>query len=279
MRIKPRTGLLILNILMALLIITINLFPSSILRIILGLPFVLFFPGYTLMAALFPRQTDLDSITRVALSFGLSIAVVALMGLILNYTPWGIRLESILYSMASFTLVASVSAWFRRRQLTEEERFGIEFRLGMPNWRIGTWNKALSVLLVLAIVGAVGIMSYVTVTPKVGGRFTEFYVLGPESMGKDYPRELEIGERGEVIIGIVNREYEVVSYRVEVRIDGVKNNEIGPIVLEHEEKWEQMVSFVPGKIGDNQKVEFLLFKTGDVEPYFEPLRLWLDVRE
>ena len=53
-------------------------------RIVLGLPFVLFFPGYTFVAALFPRKDDLDAIERVALSLGLSIAVVPLVGLALN---------------------------------------------------------------------------------------------------------------------------------------------------------------------------------------------------
>ena len=98
MTIKLRDELIPLNILGFLLIFIIALFPSSVLRIILGLPFILFLPGYTLTAALFPRRTDLGSIERVALSFGLSIAVVPLIGLILNYTPWGIRLPSLLPS-------------------------------------------------------------------------------------------------------------------------------------------------------------------------------------
>ncbi len=48
---------------------------STPLRVIFGLPFVLFLPGYALIAALFPGKGDLDGIERVALSFGLSIAV------------------------------------------------------------------------------------------------------------------------------------------------------------------------------------------------------------
>ncbi|MGB3943467.1 MAG: DUF1616 domain-containing protein, partial [Methanothrix sp.] len=59
-------------------------------RVPVGLVMVLFLPGYALIAALFPRDDDLDGIERVALSFGLSIAVVPLIGLGLNYTPWGI---------------------------------------------------------------------------------------------------------------------------------------------------------------------------------------------
>ena len=61
-------------------------------RIVLGLLLVLFLPGYSLIAALFPGKGDLDGIERIALSFGLSIAVVPLLGLALNYTPFGSRL-------------------------------------------------------------------------------------------------------------------------------------------------------------------------------------------
>ncbi len=76
-------------------------------RVILGLPFILFIPGYILIFALFPaRKTDrsIDIIERIALSFGLSIAVVPLIGLGLNYTPWGIRLEPILLSIFIFII-------------------------------------------------------------------------------------------------------------------------------------------------------------------------------
>jgi uncharacterized membrane protein len=65
-------------------------------RIILGLPLMLFLPGYALIATLFPRKGDLDGIERIALSFGLSIAITPLLGLGLNYTPFGIRLTPIL---------------------------------------------------------------------------------------------------------------------------------------------------------------------------------------
>ncbi|NQE51957.1 hypothetical protein C5S29_00090 [ANME-1 cluster archaeon GoMg3.2] len=57
-------------------------------RSILGLPLVLFLPGYTLIAALFIRKDDLGGIERMALSVGLSIAISPLLGLALNYTPF-----------------------------------------------------------------------------------------------------------------------------------------------------------------------------------------------
>jgi uncharacterized membrane protein len=276
--IKIRNELLPLNLLVILLIAAILFFPYDVLRITLGIPFVLFFPGYTLVAALFPRREGISSIERVVLSFGLSIAVVPLIGLILNYTPWGIRLEPILYSVASFIFIMSVIAWLRRNRLPREERFGIEFHLASPGWGGGAWDKALSIILVLAIGGALGTLGYVIATPRVGERFTEFYILGLEGRAADYPRELRVGEEGRVIVGIINREHETVSYRVEVRIERVISNEVGPFELAHDEKWQEIVSFTPHRAGANQKVEFLLYKNEEVELYRE-LHLRLNVTE
>ena len=78
LRARTWTDLLIINLLVLILVVIILLFPSNVLRIIIGIPFVLFFPGYTLMAALFPRKESMENVQRVALSFGMSIAVVLL---------------------------------------------------------------------------------------------------------------------------------------------------------------------------------------------------------
>ena len=279
MRIRTQNELLLLNIMAVLLIIVIAFFPSSALRIVLGLPLVLFFPGYTLIAALFPRTNELSSIERVALSVGLSIVVVPLIGLILNYTPWGIKLYPVLISLIIFIMATSALAWYRRRKLAEVDRFTVSFNLSLAPWRgQGSIDKILSVILIVAILGAIGTLSYVIAAPKVSERFTEFYILGPEGKTEGYPKELVVGEEAKVIVGIVNREHKTVSYRVEVRIDGVRNNEVGLLVLEHDEKWEEVVSFTPERVGDNQKVEFVLYKKGEGEPYLEPLHLWINVK-
>jgi uncharacterized membrane protein len=87
------------------LFILIPALAATPIRSVLGLPMVLFLPGYALIAALFPGKDDLDGIERLALSLGLSIAVVPLIGLGLNYTPWGIRLIPILVSLSVFTFL------------------------------------------------------------------------------------------------------------------------------------------------------------------------------
>jgi len=259
------------------LIIVSILSDSNALRIILGIPFLLFFPGYTLMAALFTKKEGMSGVERVALSFGLSIAIVPLIGLILNYTPWGIRLEPILYSVALFILITSIIAWLRQISLTESERSAFEFQVKMPGWGGGVQDKILTIALVIVILGLLGTVVYVIATPKIQEAFTEFYILGQEGKAADYPIELNVGDEGRVIVGITNHEGDEIDYRIEVFIDNEKVTEIGSIVLVNGQNIETGVVFVPNKAGQNQKLEFLLYKNNEVEPCMEPLYLWIDV--
>ena len=279
MRIRAQSDLLLIDIVTVLLIVVITFSPDNVLRIAFGLLLVLFFPGYTLVAALFPGKSQLVGIERLALSFVLSMAIVALIGFILNYTPWGVRLYPVLIAITIFILATSLITWYRRHRLVEAERFGFYLNWSMATWRgKGLADKVLSLILVLVILGAIGTISYAITAPKVGERFTEFYILGPRGNVEDYPRELVLGEEASVIIGIINREHEDVSYRVVVTIDGIRHNEIGPVLLNPGRKREGQIGFTPTRLGDNQKVEFLLYKNGQGEPCLKPLHLWVDVK-
>ncbi|MBI2979682.1 MAG: DUF1616 domain-containing protein, partial [Chloroflexi bacterium] len=151
--IRIRNELILLNLFVVIFIVAIIFFPPNVLRIVLALPFLLFFPGYTFMAAVFPRKDQLDIMDRIALSFGISIAVLPLVGLILNYSPWGIRLEPVLYSISSLIFAMSIIAWLRRRKLPQQDRFGTDFRLGLPRLPERSLPRVLSVVLIIAILG------------------------------------------------------------------------------------------------------------------------------
>ncbi|HJJ86646.1 MAG TPA: DUF1616 domain-containing protein, partial [Methanocorpusculum sp.] len=73
--------------LLAVLSIYVPFINETFIRVIFTVPVILFIPGYVLIAALFPEKKSIDGIERFALSVGLSIAVVPLIGLVLNYTP------------------------------------------------------------------------------------------------------------------------------------------------------------------------------------------------
>lgn len=81
-------------------------------RYVLGAFYVLFLPGYAAVEALYPRGDEIGPLERLALSIGLSLAVVPLIGLALNYSPWGIRLEpSAAGIAAASTPLLIYSAW------------------------------------------------------------------------------------------------------------------------------------------------------------------------
>jgi len=102
-----------------------NAYPLVYARYVLGSIFVLWLPGYTFIKALFPTKvpiqtssTELDTIERIALSIGMSIALVPIVGLLLNYTPWGIRLTPIVLSLLALTIVLATTAIIREYQAT-----------------------------------------------------------------------------------------------------------------------------------------------------------------
>ena len=186
---------------------------------------MLFLPGYSLIATLFPRKDDLDAIERIALSFGLSIAITPLLGLALNYTPFGIRLSHVLIVLSVFTISLAMGAYVRRSMIPEEDRFSVDFGAFFTSLKESfktadtRRDKILTVILIISIILAISMTVYVIITPKEGEKFTEFYVLGPNGTANDYPTNLKVGEEGKVIIGIVNYEYANVTYQLEVRLN------------------------------------------------------------
>ena len=98
----------------ALTIISIYVPSLQPLRYVLGSIFVLFIPGYSLIEALYPKESDLQPLERLALSIGLSLAIVPLVGLILNYTPFGIRLQPVVISLTLLTLSLLIISSYRR---------------------------------------------------------------------------------------------------------------------------------------------------------------------
>ena len=116
---SPRTmGFWLTTAVVALTLLAIGLNISSqpevVLRYVFGSLFVLFIPGYALIQLLYYRREDLSDLERLALSLGLSLALVPLVGLILNYTPFGIRLIPVALSLALLSMTLITLAIIRR---------------------------------------------------------------------------------------------------------------------------------------------------------------------
>jgi len=281
---------------------------ETFLRILFGLPMVLFIPGYTLIAALFPGSKDIDGIERVALSFGLSIAVVPLIGLALNYTPWGIRLDPIVISLVIFTVAMSIIALYRRARIPEEERFVVPLRAMQQSAKeeffpakTSRLDRALSTILLIAIVAAVATTVYVIVVPKEGEKFTEFFILGEKKMAADYPTQLFTGQNSSLYIGIGNHEYRDITYTVETYFVQMTFNETDntstvnamtpisrfTVPVAHNQTVISPYSFAPKTTGYN-RIEFLLFNStvpseqvqgmDRISQSYRDLHLWVTIK-
>jgi uncharacterized membrane protein len=265
------------------LVLIIEFAPDNVFRIVLGLPVALLFPGYSLISVLSPKKEILNNIERMAISFGLSLAIVPIIGLIIDYTPWKLSLNSILYSVAGFVLLFSVIAFLRQLKLANEEKPSIHFDF---TW----WNsqkaieKILSVILIFAAIGTIGVLFYVIAVPNTSSTYTEFYMLNEEGSTNDYPSEIDQGDTGIVTLYIINHEQCDITYRIDITIDENTGDSISPVVLqsidlislENEEKYETLAEFRPQNAGDDQKVEFLLYTNESSDPYMQ-LSIWVNV--
>lgn len=275
---------LILVNLISILCLIFSLTPilnETFIRVILGILFVLFIPGYSFISVLFPKKEDLDGIERTFLSVVLSISIAPLITLVLNYTSYGIRAEPILISLSIFTVVMSSIAYIRRWNLLEEERFNVNFKyyfnriIESFNMGSGT-GKILSVVLVISIILAISATAYVIVVPKEGEKFTEFYILGPDGKASNYPTNLTAGQTGNVTVRIVNHEYSTVNYKMVVKLNNYTIDEKN-ITLSNNQTYSEPVVFTSYSYGQKRELNFSLYKMPDDINTYRTLILWLDI--
>ena len=293
------------------------------LRILVGLPFVLFVPGYAFIAALFPEAgsgpTDdadqgeavvedggIDGLERVALSFGTSIVIVPLIGLVLNFTPWGIRLIPIVVSVTGFTLLAAAVATYRRNELPPANRFRVPYREWIDEGRStmlepkSRVDGALNVLLVASLFLAVGSVGYAVAVPKQGEAFTEFYLLTEGADGDlvadGYPQNFTAGEGQSLYVGIGNHEHRTVNYTVVVLLQEVRfqNNSsevlrqerLGQFqtTLESNKTWQRNYTVTPTMTGERLRLTYLLYQgeassEPSIENAYREVHLWVNVSD
>ena len=254
-------------------------------RLLLGLLYILYMPGYCLVFAFFPHIDQLTSVERTGLSIGLSIALVPLLALVVNQLPTGLSLWPILLVECGFMALCTVIALERRLKLETKHQPNLSSQprswwANLPSIEKRLYKGVMGLLVATMIYGA-----WVFLVPSADEFTTEFYILGPDGLAQTYPREAIANESLTITMGIANREEEAHEYRVEVwAVNPWQDNleqklsEIEVSTLASEQTEEVPVTWSMPWAGKDQKVEFLLFIDNQPETYRQ-LRLWLDVIE
>ncbi len=89
-----------------------NAFPFVYARYVLGILSTLFLPGYCFIRAV-AIEKKLEYLEQIVFSLGLSIVFVFFIGIMLNFSPWGITLMPIVLGLSTLTLLFGVIALIR----------------------------------------------------------------------------------------------------------------------------------------------------------------------
>jgi uncharacterized membrane protein len=200
------------------------------LRVAPGLAAVLFLPGYALSIALFPDR-EFDAPERGGLAFGLSLALVAILGIPVLWDP--LRFEYLpLIGLPLATVAFCLVAEWRRRAghsspmpapaSVEVPRTGARLR-GVP----------FPLVTLLAIVTLGGATVAYVLFPSAPA--TEFYTVESEGLTQDRPRRMTAGEESALDIGIVHGAATSETYRVGVMIGSETVGSAGPITFDRAE--------------------------------------------
>ncbi len=89
---------------------------------VLDLVFLFFLPGFVIVKAIFPNKSlapkpEVDLIERLFLSVGVSLAIVPMLGLILNYLPWRLYQEPVAIGILCLILLVATIGVTRENRL------------------------------------------------------------------------------------------------------------------------------------------------------------------
>ncbi len=296
---------------------------GTLFRVGIGIVFVLFVPGYALVSALFPsrapcddkqlpelgeqanaRLQDVSSTERIVLSVGLSLGIVPLVGLFLNFVAVSITSGAVLQALGSITVFLIAVAVYRRLRLPAEERYTADptvlLSLG-EGWVSNAEDPTERVLNVLLIVGLVLAMSgivYAVAAPQQGETYTEFYILSenPETSNltaDNYPTEFESGSGNSIYVGIENAEQQTVTYTVVVELQRFQDRDEQSVLVQetelnrfqatlaHNQTYLQEHDVRPTIRGESLRLTFLLYQDTppgdpDIGNAYRHLHIWID---
>jgi len=235
---------------------------ASPIRFLVAMPLLFLFPGYVLVGSLFPRTgtvrqnqrlggvrslsnvRKLDRVSlfeRLALSFGLSVALIPFFAFLLELLPVDAFGGTILWALTVFVFLGALVASVRRLRLPTEDRFSLVAESGLGSLA-GTTSRAeriVNIALVVSIILAISMAGYALAVPQDGEQFTDLRIMTENDDGDlvlgDFPDEIDVADGEELIIGIDNHEHEPREYTVVVTAEQIVDDDGSIVVIDSTE--------------------------------------------
>jgi uncharacterized membrane protein len=241
----------------------------KIIRLLLGMPYLLFFPGHCLVRVCFPARADLENKPRLALAFGFSLALTPSLMLFLDWTPWRITLWSILFGILLMDLLLMILALLRQESLPMETHLDLSDEMHfLKNWgQLDLGLKRLYFALAFLVIAFGIVAATIIAAPAPAERITEFYLLGDGGRAQGYPWRVSAGELLTLTLGVHNLEGKTMLYAVEAWDQTGMIGRLYPLILEDGALSEFPFSLTPTELGDAVTIDILLFRYGEPEPY------------
>lgn len=289
---------------------TWNLAEGSVARFVLPLPLLLYLPGYVLMALLFPRGTslrespiqkplgghepprDLESVERVGLGFGFSIALLPLFAFATSVAGLGVGRPTVELATAFVLLGAVVRVLLGTGEsaiVSASKRTATGIR------ESSTRNLLLNTALAVGVCLAVGMLVFGLASPQQGEQFTEAVIVSESDEGEllttGYPTNLTAETSETTALLLENNEGARVEYTVVLQLQRVEEG----AVVENEELARESTSIdrsernrieltiTPTMTGENLRLAYLVYRADPpsdlgLESAYRAPYSWVDVQ-
>lgn len=224
---------------------------STLVRAAIGFPLLFFLPGYATVSALFPRdptaadattevplvaENGVTGVERLALAFGLSVAVVPLLALLVATVSAGYSTTVVVTVVAAYVLTLVWIAAVRRLRVPADERYRVRFGRRIAAARRFVFggssvvHTAINVALAVSLLLALTTVGFALVSPQSGEQYTTLELLTEDDSGEyvtgEYPSVVEEGESFPVTIAVENREGADREYTAVVQEQWVSDGEV-----------------------------------------------------
>ncbi|MFP8954050.1 DUF1616 domain-containing protein [Natrialbaceae archaeon A-arb3/5] len=270
---------------------------STLVRAAIGFPLLILVPGYATVSVLFPRSAaanqtrdestllgrdGVTNVERAALAFGVSVAVLPLLGLLIAASPWGYATPVVVATVAGYSLLALGAAAVRRLRLPPGERYRFSLRrsVGAVHAAIfdtkTTVHTGVNVLLAVSLLVALTTVGYALVAPQQGEQYTSLEVLTEDESGdlvaSDYAGNVTAGESLSLTVGVENQEGADREYAVVIQEQWISDGEVidrtdanqTEYAVDDGESVRESHDVTPAAESGDVRIAVLLYEDGDV---------------